>query len=79
MLAQPKYSMTSRRPAPESTRSPGPAAYLPGKWAVPHRPPAYTFGLKRRDETAHVTPGLCITSLGINFLLFNAFDACINP
>lgn len=66
-LTQPKYSMTSRRSAPESSQSPGPAAYFPGKWAVSHRPPAYTFGLNRRDETAYVTPGSAFVYLKINF------------
>jgi len=54
-----KYSMASRHYLKENERSPGPAAYLPTMWAMPNRPPEYTFGMKHRYDKSFITPGIC--------------------
>jgi len=53
----PKYSMSFRHYYKESERSPGPAVYFPTKWALTHRPPEYTFGIKLPSDKSFITPG----------------------
>ena len=57
MEGRPKYSMASRHIFTEKSRSPGPAAYFPTKWALADRPPEYTFGMKHMDNKSFITPG----------------------
>ena len=65
----PKYSMASRHFLKESERSPGPAAYLPTKWAIANRPPEYTFGMKYRYDKNFITPGECLIHCALSLSL----------
>jgi len=63
------YSLAARFETLIKSRSPGPAAYLPGKYSGAQQPPAFSFGVKGGLSHGFMTPGMMMMMIIIIIII----------